>query len=328
VRILLTRVSRHLVVLIPASMLLGFAAGLVWDVSWFKSLVLPATFLMIYPMMVNFKPQAALSMKDSKPVAASLVQNFAIIPLIGFGLGSLFFADRPELFIGLILASLFPTSGMTISWTGFAKGNVEAAVKMTVVGLIVGALVAPFYLQALAGKLIPVNITEVSLQILLIVFLPMILGWATRKSLVETVGKVAFQKKWAPIFPGISTIGVLVIVFIAIALKAKGLVASPDVLPAILVPLAIFYAINFLLSTVVGKLFFDRDNAIALVYGTVMRNLSIALGIAVTAFGPQTALVLAVGYIIQVQAAAWYVKFTPSVFGPALEEVRASSSAA
>ena len=31
------------------------------------------------------------------------------------------------------MAGLVPTSGMTISWTGFAKGKVEAAVKMTLV---------------------------------------------------------------------------------------------------------------------------------------------------------------------------------------------------
>jgi len=50
-----------------------------------------------------------------------------------------------------------------------------------------------------------------------------------------------------------------------------------------------------------------------------MRNLSIALAIAINAFGSagaKTALVIAVSYIIQVQTAAWYVKFTYTVFGP------------
>ena len=44
-----------------------------------------------------------------------------------------------------------------------------------------------------------------------------------------------------------------------------------------------------------------------------------ALAIAINAFGnagAETALVIAVSYIIQVQAAAWYVKFTYAVFGP------------
>ncbi|PIE44347.1 MAG: arsenite transporter, partial [Gammaproteobacteria bacterium] len=55
-------------------------------------------------------------------------------------------------------------------------------------------------------------------------------------------------------------------------------------------------------------------------YGTVMRNLSIALAIAMTAFGKEgaeIAIIIAMAYIIQVQAAAWYVKFNDKFFGPA-----------
>jgi len=52
----------------------------------------------------------------------------------------------------------------------------------------------------------------------------------------------------------------------------------------------------------------------------VMRNLSIALAIAINAFGEKgadAALIIAVSYIIQVQSAAWYVKFSDRIFGPA-----------
>ena len=73
----------------------------------------------------------------------------------------------------------------------------------------------------------------------------------------------------------------------------------------------------------IGKLFFGRDDAIALVYGSVMRNLSIALAIAMTVFGKKgsdIALIIAMAYIIQVQSAAWYVKFTARIFGKAPED--------
>ena len=73
----------------------------------------------------------------------------------------------------------------------------------------------------------------------------------------------------------------------------------------------------------VGIKFFDRGNGIALVYGTVMRNLSIALAIAINAFGEagaNAALVVAMAYIIQVQSAAWYVKFADKLFGEARSE--------
>jgi len=55
-----------------------------------------------------------------------------------------------------------------------------------------------------------------------------------------------------------------------------------------------------------------------------MRNLSIALAIAITVFGDEQgseiALIIAMAYIIQVQAAAWYVKLTDKIFGPAERE--------
>jgi len=88
----------------------------------------------------------------------------------------------------------------------------------------------------------------------------------------------------------------------------------------------LLYAVNFVISTVVGKAMFQRGDAIALVYGTVMRNLSIALAIAMGVFGAQgadAALLIALAYIVQVQAAAWYVKLTDRLFGSASTPVPA-----
>ena len=116
--------------------------------------------------------------------------------------------------------------------------------------------------------------------------------------------------------------GVLGIVFVALALKAHFIADNPGQLVGLIVPLLILYGMNFALSTIIGKTMFNRGNAIALVYGTVMRNLSIALAIAMTAFqehGSQISLIIALAYIVQVQSAAWYVKFTDRIFGPAPE---------
>ncbi|MFU2207925.1 hypothetical protein [Solidesulfovibrio sp. C21] len=93
---------------------------------------------------------------------------------------------------------------------------------------------------------------------------------------------------------------------------------SPEVLLTILAPLVLLYAVNFTLSTLVGRRFLARGDAIAMVYGSVMRNLSIALAVAMNAFGEQgadAALVVAAAYIIQVQSAAWYVRLTDRFFG-------------
>ncbi len=316
---LLQKITKNLTLAIPAMMVLGFLFGILTNAGWLRDMIIPFTFLMVYPMMVTLKIRQVFQGGDTKAQLIAQFVNFAIIPFLAWGIGRIFFADSPFMALGLLLAGLVPTSGMTISWTGFAKGNMAAAVKMTVVGLIAGSLLTPLYVQALMGASIQVDVALVFKQIFFIVFLPMILGYATQRWLVRKNGQEHFQKFLAPRFPPLSTIGVLGIVFVALALKARTIAHSPSLLLVILVPLVLLYIINFSLSTLIGRWLLPRNDAIAMVYGSVMRNLSIALAIAMNAFGTQgadAALVVAAAYIIQVQSAAWYVKFTPTLFGP------------
>jgi ACR3 family arsenite efflux pump ArsB len=319
---LLQTINNHLIVAIPVLMLLGFFTGLNIQTAALKQLIVPFTFLMVYPMMVTLKIKKVIEGGDSKAQLLTQLLNFGVIPFIAYSLGVLFFKGQPYMALGLLMAGLVPTSGMTISWTGFARGNVAAAVKMTVIGLTLGSLATPFYVKVLMGAALEVDIPAVMKQIAIIVFFPMLAGYVTQQTLVKKYGQKEFQIRLAPRFPALSTVGVLGIVFIAMALKAKAVAASPELILAVLAPLAIIYAFNFLISTFVGKFFLPRGDAIALVYGSVMRNLSIALAIAINAFGPQgssAALVVAMAYIIQVQSAAWYVKFADAIFGKPIQ---------
>ena len=328
---ILIRINQNLVYAIPAAILAGLAVGSLLEPSAakaMKQLIMPLTFLMVYPMMVTLNIKHLKQGLDLKLQASALAINFCLIPFVAFFLGRLFFPDQPYMALGLLLASLLPTSGMTISWTGFAKGNMAAAINMTVIGLTAGSLATPFYVNWLMGATVEVDIFRVIRQIVLIVFLPMALGYVTRQALLKKFGMKEFKSRIAPRFPALSTIGVLGIVFVAMCLKAGTILSEPGQLLTIFIPLALLYLVNFTLSTVVGRGFFQRGDGIALVYGTVMRNLSIALAIAINAFGPagaDAALVIALAYIIQVQSAAWYVRFTPRFFKPAPVEQEQTS---
>ncbi len=320
---ILMRINKNLVYAIPLFLLAGFLFGAGVDAAFtrkMKVLILPLTFLMVYPMMVTLNIQHLKEGLNLKLQGAAQCINFAIIPFVAFFLGRWFFPEQPYMALGLLLASLLPTSGMTISWTGFAKGNMGAAINMTVIGLTLGSLATPFYVNWLLGATVEVDVQKVMQQVLIIVFLPMGLGYVTRQALLKKHTMQEFKEKIVPRFPALSTIGVLGIVFVAMALKARTLVESPGLLLVIFIPLLLLYLINFALSTLTAKLFFTRNDGIALVYGTVMRNLSIALAIAINAFGEagaNAALVIALAYIIQVQSAAWYVQFTDRLFGVA-----------
>lgn len=320
----LIRINKNLVYAIPLLMIAGLMFGNMVDQTFvikMKALIIPLTFLMVYPMMVTLNIKHLRQGLQPKIQGSAMFINFAIIPFVAFFLGKIFFAGQPYMALGLLLASLLPTSGMTISWTGFAKGNMGAAINMTVIGLPLGSLATPVYVSWLMGATVEVNFLKVVQQIAIIVFLPMALGYITRQSLLKKFTLAEFKEQIAPRFPAMSTIGVLGIVFVAMSLKAKTIFTDPGQLLMIFIPLLLLYTFNFTISTLAGRSFFKRGDGIALVYGTVMRNLSIALAIAINAFGPEgadAALVIALAYIIQVQSAAWYVKLTDTFFGQAL----------
>lgn len=309
--------SKNLSLSIPLFLLLGLVAGLTLPTDNLSVLIAPLTILMVYPMMVGIKPKQLLAPGGNAVQLWALALNFLFIPFVAFALGRIFFAEQPELALGLLLAALLPTSGMTISWTGFAKGNLSAAIKITIIGLLLGSVLTPFYVQFLMGSKIPMQLSMVFQQILLFIAIPLIAGQITRTLLVRKHGAEGFQKKFAPKFPPFSSLGVLGIVFVAMALKGPSLLESPSLILRLFIPLLLLYAVNYVVSTVVAKNRLNRGDGIALVYGTVMRNLSIALALSMTAFGEagaQAALLIALAYIIQVQSAAWYVKFSAKLF--------------
>lgn len=325
---ILKLLQKNLVYVIPVAMILGvIGGGYLFNAKPLKQLIIPITFIMIYPMMATLNTKTIFKGGDLKLQVVTQVINFIFVPIIVYTIGKIFFAGAEEKFglwaVGLFLIGVLPASGMTISWTGFAKGNKEAATKMLVFGLIIGSLAAPVYTKVFMGATVDVDMLHMFQQICIFVFVPMIAGLLTQSYLVKKHGKKAWMETYKPMFPPFSALGVAMIAFTAMALKAKNILANPGDILTIIIPLIIFYLISYIVLSLVGKYFFKRGDAIAMVFGVVMRDLSIALAIAMTAFkeqGMTIALLISLAYVIQIQSAAWYIKLVPKIFGPVEKE--------
>lgn len=81
--------------------------------------------------------------------------NFVVVSAIGYAAGLLFFPNQPFVRLALLLT-----------------------------GLLAGSLLAPLYLKGLLGTVIDIPITSVFMQIVLIVFLPLLLGNLTQRYLI------------------------------------------------------------------------------------------------------------------------------------------------
>ena len=309
---ILSFIKKNLIVSIMISMVLGLVIGFYFNLSKLQSLILPLTMLMIFPMMVNLKLKEILELKKFKLILTALIVNFTILPFVSYFVGNLFFENTNYILAFVIMGSL-PTSGMTISWTGFAGGNVKDSVKITILSLFLGSILMPLYIRIFLGTTVSISILNVLRQISLVILVPLILGIITRKFIIKTYGKESFEKIWKRKLPLLSGFGLVLVIFISMGLKAKNIIGNPMEILNLIMPIIVLYFSSFTISSVIGKLMFCRKDSLALVYGTALRNLSIAMGLSVAIFkdqAPPIIMVLSIAYIFQVQASAWYLKLS------------------
>lgn len=305
-------IKEKLVWILPVAMVSGIILGATVDVSFLRALIVPLTILMVLPMMVNLEWSNLLGRNIGSGFILALGINFAIVPFLAYGIGRLIFPDDQSAVIGLVLIGTLPTSGMTISWTGFAKGNVRAAVRNVLAGLLIGAMLLPLFMKLFFGEAFGVPTSQIFRQIAIVLLVPMAvggtLGVLLRKKLKPDVFAVAVK----PRMPLLSTAAVVLMVFSAIALKAHIILAAPENILRAMIALILFYGIAFVVSHFIGRLLPERADALALVFSTAVRNLSIVLALSIFLLGDSggsASLLSSLAFLIQVQAAAWYVKF-------------------
>ncbi len=300
-------VRKNLLYLILASMTLGLINGRFFPAGYLKPLVLPILIFMVLPMMVNIKIEEVLNaFKDFKPVGLSLAINFIFMPMLALGVAWVFFQDQPIYAVGLYLVALLPTSGMTAAWTGMAKGNLNTALVIIAVNLLLSIFLLPIYLKVMVGQAVPFDPVHIFQQLLYIVVAPMLAGDLIRRGIVRRWGREVYLRV-KPHLSGVSSLGVVLIIFVAMSLKAGQILGDLRASTLALVPLALFYTLAVGAGLYLGGRFLSRDKMIALVYGTAMRDLSIAVAIAMLSF-PGAVMPIALAYAIQVPTAAVIMK--------------------
>lgn len=307
-------VSKHLTVLIFTVMLLGlansyFLGGIPFNIA----ICATASFLMIYPMFINLKIGDVVEIKNyKKAIGISLFLNFILSPLFAYGLGKIFLADQPYMALGLILISLIPTSGMTATWTELAKGNLKVALSIIATSLIVVIVGLPFMLPIMAGGLLTAGPLFILMRIAFVIIIPLVLGDLTRRQIIKRKGQPYYKSK-KPMFSGLSSTGLLFVLFLIMSLDTnKMLISNPVLALKGLIPLVIYYVLMFGTSTLLVR-GLERSVGIAVIYGTSVRYLALALGIAVPLLGSgkessMVVFLVALAFFVQVPFSSFYSK--------------------
>ncbi len=301
-------IKKNLIYILPFIIWLWIIYGNYFETSFLKKFVLLFTFIMIYPQMVNLNFKQLFEKPNIKLKLASLWVNFILIPLLAFMLSKIFFSNDPMNAVWLFLIALLPTGSMTLAFTWMAKGNLSAAIRISVFSLLLSAILTPLYLLYFMWEVVTIDFLMISKKILLVIILPWLLWIITRYFVIKKTWEKDFKIKfWQKIW-WFSSLWVIAMIFSIMAMKSQFIINNPTKILFYLIPLSIFYISIYIISIVLWKKFFHKKDAIALVFSTALRNLSIALAIAMTSFGEKgtnIALIISIAFILQIKF--WYI---------------------
>lgn len=308
----------NLILFIVFSISVGVAFGWLFpnQAQGLKDYTPVVLFVMLYPMMIGLRiEEVGKAAANLKLISLSMVFNFAFSPPLAAGLAYLFLPNRPDFAVGLILTGTVPCAGMVAAWTGYAKGNVALAMVIVALSLLISIVMIPLWMPVLAGVYVRLDAWAMFKDILIVIVVPLILGDLTRRLILRFKGAQTFQQI-KPILPGVSMLGMGMIMFISMALEANNLVKHPQYFLIVLLPLTFLYVILFTASVLFSILAkFSYGDMVAFSYGVAGKNISIALALATIFFSPMTVLVLAIKPIIQIAFMTAFLRLSPWLKG-------------
>lgn len=269
--------------------------------------------LMIYPMMVQIDFGSLKDVgKKPKGLILTLVVNWLIKPFSMALLGWLFFkglfADwvdpqtATEYIAGMILLGVAPCTAMVFVWSHLTKGDANyTLVQVSINDLIMVVAFAPITALLLGVTDITVPWDTLLLSVVLYVVLPLLAGFITRKQ-IEKKGPQAVTKL-VERFKPFSVCGLLLTIVILFGLQANTILAQPQDIVLIAIPLLIQTYGIFAIAYFAAKRMKLPHNvaAPACMIGT-SNFFELAVAVAISLFGLNSGAALAtvVGVLVEV----------------------------
>ena len=200
------------------------------------ALVTPAIAVLMYAMFLQIPfLQLRQGLANKRFMAALLIANFVLIPLLVWGL-TRGLSERPALLIGALLVLLTPCIDYVVVFTHIGKGDARLTLAATPVLLLLQLALLPLYLALLPGveAAVAIPIGPFVEAFLLLIVVPLLLAVLTsagarRSRLVERWNDAW---AWMPV-PAMAAV-LIVVIGSQIALVAQELEQLLPVVPVYL----------------------------------------------------------------------------------------------
>ncbi len=232
----------------------------------------------------------------------ALLANFVAVPLIGYGIASVFLSEHPLFMVGLVIYFMAPCTDWFLSFTRLSGGNVALGTALMPINMAVQLLLYPLYLQWFTQHTVQLEAGTISSTLLQWFLLPLLVAVTAHQVLGRVLKPAWFKRvldKADDATPWVTALLVLQIFAGNISVILEHFTVFAWVLLAVFT----FFLITFLLGRGLSRLFrLDYPEHALLTMTIAARNAPLMLAITMAVLPGQPLIygALIIGMLIEI----------------------------
>jgi tagaturonate reductase len=296
-------INRRLEQLMPIFAPLGVALGF----------LLPFVFMRLRPAVswlfgiITFSGALKLrtrefgvTIRKPLPILLFFISSHIIMPLAAILFANLFFRDSPDTIAGYLLLYCGPVAVSAFVWTGIYRGDGALCLTVVLLDALLTPLVMPGTLSLLIGAKTAINMSGIAISLVIMVVIPTIVGVTLNEA-----SRAKIPSLICPYLDPVSKLFLILVISANTSTIARQLHFNDPLLwriAALCIFLSILGFTMIWLVGIAGRQ--SREKRVSLFFSGGLRNINVAIVIAVDFFPSATILPILISILFQQTIAA------------------------